>query len=260
MGSNLIRAEGLRLAKSLYGYACVAGFAALTLAMVMGNADVMAMGNEVRSEVAGVWAITPFEAYDLGFLMSGTAVVFAGWMISELVGGDYRTGAVKNLVQTQGGRRAYATMVMVFVVVASALMVAVGIGCAEVGCRFEGVALANASFGELVLWYVQATLCVAAYTMVTAWVVAATGSRAVGMTLALALGVGVFNTACNAVFEGLGVLAPSEGRYLPGSLGACVHALQGGALLDWTWVVPVAAVLVLGVVGVRRALGCKGLA
>lgn len=261
MGSNLIHAEWLRLTKSLYGYACVAGFAALTLALVMANADHVAMANSIRGEDAGTWVLSPFEAYDLGFLLPGTSVVLAGWMVTELVGGDYYSGAVKNLVQTQGGRRAYGAMVVFFAVVASALLVAVGIACTELGCWFEGVLLTNAPFGERVLWYVQAVMCVVAYVMVTAWAVAATGNRAVGMALALALGLGALNTACSMVLEGLGVIIPAEeGRYIPGSLGGCVRALREGSLLGWEWIIPVAVVFGLGVLGLMWALKRKELA
>ena len=255
-----MRAEWLRLRKSWFGYACVAGCAALTLAATMANAGIMMMGNDSRWEGAPSWALSPFEAYGLASLSFGIVVVMAGWMITELVAGDCYSGSIKNLVQGSGGRRAYATMVVVFACGMAALLVLVGIVCAEVGCWFEGVALQAVSLGERALWYVQAVSCVAAYAVVTAWAVAATGSRMTGMALALLLGTGLLNTLLAAALESVGVLAPASGRYVPGSLGACLHSLQEGVLPGWNWIIPVAVVFGVGTFGIVRALARKGLA
>lgn len=252
---NLMRAQWFRLAHSWLGYGCLACFVALTLLVAMSSMDVRFMN---EGYLPGREALPLFECYSGAFLTLGFVPIVAGFFVSGLVAGDLG-GTAKNLVQGPGARLAYGGAALLFGLLACALFVALGMVCVEVVAWARGIPLAVPAAGARLVWFVQATLCSAAYVALTCAVAMATGSRMLGMVTALVLGLGVAGTAAAVVLEGAGVAVPSEGRFVPGSLSWWTAQLANGPLEGWGWLACAAAVGALGAGATLLAARRRGL-
>lgn len=257
MLSNLLRAQWFRLTHTWLGCGCLACFVVLTLLVAMGSMNIRFMG---ESYLPGHERISPFELYDEAFVMLGLVPIVAGFLVSALVAGDLGDGTVKNLLSGLGARLAYGGAVLLCGLLACALLVALGMVCVEVIARVRGIPLVAVGVGARGLWFVQAALGSAAYTALVAGVAMATASRMAGMATALVLGLGLANTGLMVALEGVGVILPSGGRYLPGSLAWWMGWLGSGPLEGWGWLVGAAVVGAVGVAAVLLAVRRRGLA
>lgn len=254
--SNLMHAQWFRLTHSWLGYGCVACFVALALLAAMGSLNIRFMGD---AYLPGHETLPLFECYSNAFLTLGFVPIVAGFFVSGLVSDDLG-GPAKNLVQGPKARLAYGGTVLLFGLAASALFVALGMVCVEVVAWARGISFVAPAPAVRLAWFAQATLCSAAYVVLTCAVAMATGSRMLGMFTALVLGLGIVSTGAAVALEGAGIVAPTEGRYLPGSLGWWTAQLASGPLEGWGWLVSAGVVGLVGVGVTLLVVRRKGLA
>lgn len=173
---SMVRATLYRLAKSRLTWAMLASYVALVAAQAftswwfdrgnLGAAD----GFLAISSVA-----TPPQAYGQTVGRWG-AVLFTCVIVTSLAVADFKCGAVKNVLQTKGGRLSYAASLLCAALVTTVVSSAVGIAATEVTFRLAGFTIAGYGPG-LALWLLQTVLVAMAYLSILLFVCLVTKSE-----------------------------------------------------------------------------------
>lgn len=195
--------------------------------------------------------LSSLQVYGVSFV-SGSFIamgvgVFAAYYVTE----DFKSGYMKNLVQTRGGRTSYALAMLVCMLVVSAATTAFGMLVVEGALRLQGYVPATPAASEALQWFVQVTLCSAAYAEMVVLLAVATRSEALAVVGAVFLGGGTFESILRVTLANIPGISVAVRDCLDSYLAVDLNTLAQGALCDsLTYVQVGATILIVGLASV----------
>ena len=160
--------------------------------------------------------------------MAMAHAIFMAAITSEL----FKRGYVKNLIQAKGGRATLALSLVAWCVLSASVATLMGVAVTEFGTRLAGCAPALPSLADFLQWFIQVTLCVSAYSVLTVMAVFLTKSEVAGMVIAISLGAGGVENILRLLLANIPGLAPALRDCLDGYLAADLSMLGSGAICD----------------------------
>lgn len=268
--SNLFKAMAWRLAKGWMGKAFLLVLAifivggAFSLKVIGADASMAATASETSSDIAlglgvlssgsgGVDLVRACGAlFVRGSFVAMLAAIFCGLFFAK----DMRSGGVKSVVQGRTARRDYALAAGVLTLAASAVAVLAGVLVSAASLAVFGFPIAAPAPGELLPWFVEVWLSVAAYALIAVAVALLTGSEVASVIAGLLLGGAAVE---NLLYSALGLITghPDEVRAVfDGYLAVTVSQLGYGNVLPWDAMLPalatIAVVAAAGMLVMRR--------
>ena len=185
------------------------------------------------------------RVYGVSLVAGSFIAMGVGVAMGEFAAGDFKSGFVKNLVQVRGGRTSYALALAVCALVLAAVSVAVGVLVIDTTLRLQGYAAVPPSFDEMLQWFAQVTLCVAAYAAIVVFLSVATGSETIAVLGAVFLGGGAIESVLQLVLANIPGIPAVLRDCLDGYLAADIGLLGQGIICDpMTYVQAGATILV----------------
>lgn len=169
--ASMLRANLFRLRRTPKTWFCVAGYVFVVgvLAVALAtSAHELASGRTTLTTQLNV-----AEAYGCAGML---APLICSIMLGSFFVSDVRNRTICNVLQTHGGRAAYAGAALATVAVAAVLVVALGVLSMEVALRAGGVTLVGYDAAALAAWAVCAVLLACAYALAVVLVALATAS------------------------------------------------------------------------------------
>lgn len=159
---SMVRATLYRFARSRLTWGLFAAYVACIAVQAfvsswLGSLDPGALDG--AASVGG--AATPTQAYGQTVGKWG-AVLFTCAIVSSLAVTDFKTGAVKNVLQAKGGRLSYAASLLCATLATVVAVIAVGIAATEASFRLAGFSIEGYDAG-LGLWLLQVVVVAMAY-------------------------------------------------------------------------------------------------
>lgn len=168
------------------------------------------------------------SSFVAGSFLAMAHAIFMAAITSEL----FKRGYVKNLIQAKGGRATLALSLVAWCVLSASVATLMGVAVTELGTRLAGCAPALPSLADFLQWFIQVTLCVSAYSVLTVMAVLLTKSEVAGMVIAISLGAGGVENILRLLLANIPGLAPALRDCLDGYLAADLSMLGSGAICD----------------------------
>ena len=153
---NMVRATLYRFARPRLMWGMLAAYVACIAVL----AFVSAWLDSVDSAWLGGTA-TPQQVY--GQTVGNVAVLFTCAIVASFVVDDFKTGAVKNVLQAKGGRVSYAASLLCTTLATVVAAIAAGIAATEVFFRLAGFSIEGYDAAGLGLWLLQVVVVTMAY-------------------------------------------------------------------------------------------------
>ena len=246
---SMVRAELFRMVKSrslvVFSFVVAAWTAVQTFSIWTAAQPEFGMTSLIEGDLADASILT---VYGTSFVSGSPFAALVAVFVAAFAVADFTSKYVKNLMQTPGGRAAYAVALGVSALPVAAWFALLGLCCSAVTLCALGQAFAVPFIGEFVAWFVQLVLVTLAYSLIVLAFVFLTKNEVVGLVVALALGFGWVETMLAAILQNTpgvpGVLLDGVGVLLAADLGV----LGRGALPD-----PAAGVFAAAVAAVAGA-------
>lgn len=192
-----------------------------------------------------------------GSFVSGSFIAMGvGILMANVVAEDFKSGSIKNLIQARGGRTSYVIAAIACTIALAAVATAAGAAVIEIALRIQGYIPIEPSFGELLQWFMQVTLCIAAYTAIAVLVAILTTSETAATLVAIMLGGGAIESILQFVLANIPGLPSFARDCLDGYLAADMGTLGQGMVCDpMTYAQAIATIAVataLAIVVMRR--------
>ena len=145
---------------------------------------------------------------------------------------DFKTKAVKNVLQAKGGRVSYALAAAATALVVQAGAIVAGAAVASVVYHGIGFAITESSAADLMLLFLQFLLVSTAYSLISIFIVIATGNETVATVMALAVSSGLVESFLRVGLANVFADFPPLRDCLDGYLAVQMNLLSAGTVSD----------------------------
>ena len=273
---EILRSEFYRMIHGRLLWICLLLFEALLLisaimmAVVVDNAETIATLTATSSDVAhmidALNHASSLQLYGQGFVSGSWIAMLTCIFVAIFFMSEFRTGAIKNMMQAQGGRMTFAAAGMVVCAAAALIFVVAGVVGCELFFRLAGFSFQMSGIAEVALWFLQVWLVVFAYTSIVYLAACTTQSTVFSVIIGFLLGgyalENVLTGMANAVAALTGHLPAFDALanfFMNDSLMVYLSALSSGNASDPSvFGVAAGVVIVMAVINVlvmrRRSL------
>ncbi|WP_139652346.1 hypothetical protein [Raoultibacter phocaeensis] len=178
-------------------------------------------------------SITAAQMYGKALASTVTVPIAASVFLANFFCADFKTKAVKNVLQAKGGRTSYAlaAVVTTCIVVVAAMVAAIAV--AEIAYRTLGFAITDYDFAGLALLACQVLLVSVAYACIAVFLTFVSGDETFSVMAALLVSSGLIESFLSMVFSNVFSGFPPLRDCLDGYLAAQVAVqLSSGAVSD----------------------------
>lgn len=243
---SMVRSHLYRLAKTRYVWGYALCYALIVYLSALAAGTIAA--NQPGTDGSAAMSITAARMY--GNALAGVAPIVASLLLSTFICEDFKSKAIKNVIQARGGRVSYALAAAVAAIVVCAATMAVGVVSAEIAYRAIGFSVTGYDLAGSALLLCQVFFVTAAYASIAVFIAILTARETLSFVAAVVVSSGMAEMFVRVLlansFEDIPVLRDC----LDGYLGARMAMLQAGMVSD-------AVVFAVAVVTVGAAVaGC----